>query len=113
MMRRTLALAGAFVVFNSTGCALLELVTLPLKILFSLLGSLGSAVGIADVVPVDGPAPVVRAAGEETWVVEGLRPEVACSIVCSAPGFHPRTYAWPEDFAGRGGEVAVTLDRDR
>lgn len=97
--------------FNTTGCALLELVTLPLKILFSLLGSLGSAVGIADVVPVDAPPPVVRAAGEETWEVAGLRPEVPCTIVCTAPGFRARTFAWPRDFGGRGGEVAVSLVR--
>jgi hypothetical protein len=109
MWRRIGGLALAFVFFNTTGCALLGLVLLPFKLLISLLGALGGAVGVADALPERGPPPLARHLGGERWIVEGLRDDSPCAIVCTAPGCAPRSYAWPADFVGSRGELVVHM----
>jgi hypothetical protein len=103
----------SFLVMNSTGCILLDLARIPLRLLFSLFSSLGSLVGLADVTPTQDPPPIVQNVGGEQWLVTGLSPDAPCTIVCSAPGFETRTYAWPRDFVGHGEEVAVRLERSK
>jgi hypothetical protein len=112
-LRRVCATGSAALVIASTGCALFGLLLLPLKLLFSLFGAAGAAVGIAQVDPPDAPAPLVRQVAPEQWEVTGLREDVRCEIVCTAPGCEPRTYWWPRDFAGGGEEVSVHLERSR
>src|SRR5262249_51643219 len=111
MLRRAGRVLLAFVVFDTTGCAVLDIVMLPIRLVLSLLGAIGGAIGIADAVPERGPPPVVSRVGEERWAVDGLRSDAPCTIVCSAPGFETRTFAWPADFDDVRGEVAVRLER--
>lgn len=99
MFRRLAGVCLLFLALNMTGCALLQLVMVPFKLLFSILGSAGSAVGVAEAGEIRGPAPIVREAGTGQWLVEGLRRDAPCRIVCSAPGYESRVYSWPGDFA--------------
>jgi hypothetical protein len=110
-MKRGLALLGTFLVLNTTGCALLQLIAIPFKLLFSLFGAAGSAIGVAYATPPSDPPAMVSAAGEETWLVEGLRRDEPCRITCSAPGRVSRSFEWPRDFEGSDGNVTVLLDR--
>ncbi len=110
MIRRAALLALAFVVMQTTGCGLLEIALVPIKLLFSILGGIAGLVGLADVTPTRDPPPLVQNVADGQWLVTGLSPDAPCKIVCSAPGCAPRTYSWPDDFAGRGGDVAVRLD---
>jgi hypothetical protein len=113
MLRRAMALLGMGFVLNVTGCAgLVEILMLPIKLLFELLGAAGSAVGLSHAVPMPEPAPLVQSAGPERWLVTGLRREEPCVITCAAPGFAPKSFRWPEDFSGRDEEVAVRLERE-
>ena len=111
MKRRLGSVLFLFLVVNSTGCVLLDIIKIPLQLFFSIVGGAAGFVGLTDVRPSPEPPPIVRNVGGEQWLVTGLAPDVPCKITCSAPGFAPRTYAWPDDFGGRGGEVAVRLDR--
>ncbi len=113
MIRRMGLVLLAFLALNTTGCAILNLVMLPIQLLFAILGGLGSIVGLSDVTPDRGPPPIVRQVDGERWLVTGLSPDAPCSIVCSAPGRETRTYAWPREFEGRGGDVVVRLEPAR
>jgi hypothetical protein len=110
MMRRLGLLVVAFIALNTTGCAVLNILLLPIQLLFSLLGALGGLVGLDDVTPDRNPPPVVCQVEGGKWLVTGLTPDAPCTIVCSAPGRETRRYAWPKDFEGRGGDVVVRLD---
>lgn len=113
MVRRAGLLIATLLVLNLTACALLDIALLPLKLLFNIVGGAASAVGIADVRPSGGSAPVVESAGEERWLVTNLSADVPCTIVCSAPGCDPQSFAWPSDFARGGENVTVQLERSR
>jgi hypothetical protein len=98
-----------------TSCLLVDLVMLPVKLIFGLFSAAGSAVGglvsVSDVPPGSGEAPRVAAIAPDRWIVEGLRAEQPCTITCSAPGHQARVYAWPRDFANHGEEVTAVLVR--
>jgi hypothetical protein len=112
-LRRVGATTCAALALSASGCVLLGLLVLPFELLFSLFGAAGGAVGIAQVDPPGGPAPVAQQIAPEQWVVTGLREDVRCEIVCSAPGFETTTYSWPRDFVNHGGKVDVHLERSR
>lgn len=110
MLRRLGALGAAAFALNLTGCSgLVDLITLPVRLLFNVLGGLGSAIGIAYATPPEEPA-LVRAVGPEQWEVAGLSREVPCTIECTAPGFAARVWRWPEDFEDGDQEIVVRLD---
>ena len=111
MKRRMGLLILAFLVLNTTGCIVLDLVRIPIRLLFSLFAGMGSLVGLADVTPTREPPPIVQNVGGEKWLVTGLSPDAPCTIVCSAPGFETLNYSWPSDFVGRGEDVVVQLER--
>lgn len=113
MILRTARVLVALLVLNLTGCGLLELVLLPVKLLFDLLGGAASSVGLTYTMPVEGAAPVVENEGGGRWSVTGLRPEAPCTIVCASAGFESRSFAWPADFARHSGNVVVAFERDR
>ena len=113
MKRRIGLTLGALFMLNLTGCGILNLLLLPFQLVFSLLGAAASSVGLSDVVPSHGPAPVVQEATDGKWLVSGLRRDAPCTIVCSAPQCDSQTFAWPGDFRGQGEEVAVRLERSR
>jgi hypothetical protein len=110
MIRRVGLLCLAFLALNLTGCAVLNILMLPIQLLFTLLGAVGGLVGLDYAEPDRHPAPVVCRVDGEKWLITGLAPDAPCTIVCSAPGCETRTYAWPRDFAGRGEDVVVRLD---
>ena len=112
-LRRAGAATSVVLVLTASGCALLAILLLPIQLLFSLFGAAGGAVGIVKVDPPDGPAPVARQVDADHWQVTGLREEVRCEIVCSAPGFATKTYSWPADFYDHGEDVEVRLERAR
>jgi hypothetical protein len=112
-LRRVRAAAPVALMLACGGCILIELVLLPFQLIFGLFGAAGGAVGIAQVEPPDATPPVVRQVDPEHWAVTGLREDVRCEIVCSAPGFEPRTYSWPRDFYNHGEDVEVRLERSR
>jgi hypothetical protein len=112
-LRRVCAASFGALVLASSGCVLLGLVLLPFELLFGLFGAAGAVLGIAQVDPPDAPAPLAREVGPGQWQVTGLREDVRCEIVCSAPGFESKTYSWPRDFVDHGEYVEVHFERGR
>jgi hypothetical protein len=112
-LRRVGATTCAALALSVSGCVLLGLLVLPFELIIGLFGAAGGAVGIAQVDPPGAPAPVAREIAPSRWEVTGLREDVRCKIVCSAPGFETRTYSWPRDFYNHGETVDVHLERSR
>lgn len=112
-LRRVCAATCVALLLGTSGCFLLGLVLLPFQLLFSLFGVAGGAVAVAQVEPPDAPAPVAREVAPDQWEVTGLREDVRCEIVCSAPGCAPQTYSWPRDFVNHGEHVDVRFERSR
>ena len=112
-LRRVGAAALAAAVLVSTGCILIEILLIPIQLLFSLFGAAGGAIGIAQVEPPNATPPVVQQIDAEHWQVTGLREDVRCQIVCTAPGFETKTYSWPSDFYNHGEDVEVRLERSK
>ena len=116
MLRRGLALLGTLAVLNVSGCGLVQLVTLPFQLIFSLLGLIGDGVGslvdsIVLVEPISGPPPIVRSHEPGEFALGPVGPESRFRVVCSAPAHETVTYLWPDDFPESsrpdGGEVRV------
>ena len=112
-LRRVSATTCVALALSASGCALLGLLILPFQLIFGLFGAAGGAVGIAQVDPPGSPAPVAREIAPSQWEVTGLREDVRCEIVCSAPGCETKTYSWPRDFYDHGERVDVHLERSR
>ncbi len=100
-----------------TGCALLTLLMLPFKLLFSaveaIAGGIGGLTGSSAFLQVhEGPAPLLMPLGDGRFAVENLHPDARFDVVISAPGHASRTYHWPEDLAhldrAPTGDVEVT-----
>ena len=105
----------AAAVLQLAGCFIGTLLMVPLQLIFGLFaaigGTLAGIVSISDVPPDTGPPPSIIEIAPDRWMVDGLRIDQPCTITCSAPGYAPRTYAWPRDFAGHGVDVAAILQR--
>lgn len=101
-MKKTLL---ALVPVLLAGCAILELVMLPVKLVFSLLESIGEGAaslvgGVASVEPIDGPAPTVLREPGGDWLIEPAAEPSRFRVTLSAPGRASQTYTWPDDFQG-------------
>ena len=95
-----------------SGCAILSVLMMPLKLLFSALSSIGQGVGdlVTSVEPLEGPPPELRSEGPGRWAVASIQPESRFRVVFEAAGYEPRAYTWPDDFAGvREGTIEVDV----
>lgn len=100
-----------------TGCVVLDLLMLPLKLIFGAVEAVGGAVGglVASNVtaePIDGPAPAVSPLPDGRWLVEAPSESARFRVTVAASGHEPATYVWPDDFRGArpGPDGAVRID---
>jgi len=92
------------------GCVLVDLVLLPLKLVFGAVGAVGEgasgAVGaVVSTEPLEGPPPRVEPLDDGRWLVEAPSDAARFRVTLSAAGRESRTWTWPDDF--RGAPVAA------
>ena len=96
MLRRVGLVLAMLLVFETTGCALLQLALLPVQLLVKLVSAAGNGVAslFGEVVlaePVEGPAPTVRRIDADRYLVEGAAGS-RFVVTCAAGGGEPRSW---------------------